>query len=79
MEQPYKKEGKAKKFYRCQDGCGWKDSTAPGRTRKEPCPKCGKPMAERKGPKAKFWACTGYPECKETTWIEKKGGRGKKR
>ncbi|MGE4267369.1 MAG: type I DNA topoisomerase [Deferribacterales bacterium] len=28
------------------------------------CEKCGKKMALRKGPRGKFFACTGYPECK---------------
>lgn len=38
-----------------------------------PCPKCGKPMAERtirQGPKAggKFLGCTGYPACSHSEW-----------
>ena len=32
------------------------------------CPKCGKPLVQRKGKKAKFWGCTGYPDCKEMFW-----------
>lgn len=30
------------------------------------CSKCGKPMAQRKGPRGPFWSCTGYPDCKTT-------------
>jgi len=33
------------------------------------CPKCGKGMVERKGPKGKFYGCTGYPDCKGTKQI----------
>lgn len=29
-----------------------------------PCPKCGKPLARRKGKNGYFWGCTGYPDCK---------------
>lgn len=32
------------------------------------CPKCGKPLVQRKGQKVKFWGCTGYPDCKEMFW-----------
>lgn len=28
------------------------------------CNKCGKPFVKRKGPRGMFFACTGYPECK---------------
>lgn len=28
------------------------------------CEKCGKPLALRKGRRGRFFACTGYPECK---------------
>lgn len=34
------------------------------------CPKCGKPMIKRKGQYGQFWACTGYPGCKETESIK---------
>ena len=30
------------------------------------CPKCGKPMRQRKSEKGPFWGCSGYPECKGT-------------
>jgi DNA topoisomerase I len=30
------------------------------------CPQCGKPMVVRQGRFGAFWACSGYPECKET-------------
>ncbi len=36
------------------------------------CPKCGKPLKRRKGPKGFFWGCSGYPDCK-TTFPDKKG------
>jgi len=32
----------------------------------EKCPKCGKPMAIRFSKFGKFYACSGYPECKTT-------------
>ncbi len=32
----------------------------------ETCPKCGKPLAIKKGRFGKFLACSGYPECKFT-------------
>jgi len=32
----------------------------------ENCEKCGKPMVVRTGPKGKFAACSGYPECRNT-------------
>jgi len=31
-----------------------------------PCPKCNKPLRERKGPSGIFYGCSGYPECKFT-------------
>lgn len=33
------------------------------------CPKCGKPLAKRKGPKSEFYGCTGYPDCKHTEFV----------
>lgn len=30
------------------------------------CSQCGKPMVVRNGRFGTFWACSGYPECKET-------------
>lgn len=30
------------------------------------CPECGKPMVERLGRFGRFYACTGFPECKHT-------------
>jgi len=32
----------------------------------EVCDKCGQPMAIKEGKFGKFFACTGYPECKNT-------------
>ena len=33
------------------------------------CPKCGKPMVEKMGRFGRFYACTGFPECKHTESI----------
>ncbi len=38
----------------------------------EVCEKCGKPMVIKMGRFGKFFACTGYPECKNTKPIESK-------
>ncbi|MBX4201115.1 type I DNA topoisomerase [Candidatus Parcubacteria bacterium] len=38
------------------------------------CPKCGKPMIEKMGRFGRFYACTGFPECKHTESIVKAGG-----
>lgn len=35
------------------------------------CPKCGKPMVERLGRFGRFYACSGFPECKHTESLEK--------
>ncbi len=35
------------------------------------CPKCGKPMIEKMGRFGRFYACTGFPECKHTESILK--------
>ena len=37
------------------------------------CPKCGKPMVEKMGRFGRFYACTGFPECKHTESIVKDG------
>ncbi len=38
------------------------------------CEKCSKPMIIRRGPYGKFFACSGYPECKNTKpYVEKIG------
>jgi DNA topoisomerase-1 len=29
-----------------------------------PCPKCGKPLVQRRSRYGLFWGCSGYPECK---------------
>lgn len=34
-----------------------------------PCPRCGKPLAIRKGRHGKFIGCTGYPSCRQTSNI----------
>ncbi|MCL5237722.1 MAG: DNA topoisomerase, partial [Nitrospirae bacterium] len=36
------------------------------------CPKCQKPLRQRKGSKGIFWGCSGYPDCKEA-FPDKKG------
>lgn len=38
----------------------------------EKCEKCGKPMILRKGRFGEFWACSGYPKCKNIKNIENK-------
>ena len=35
------------------------------------CPKCGKPMIEKLGRFGRFYACTGFPECKHTESVVK--------
>lgn len=52
-------------------GGGAGAAAAPGNP--GPCPKCGKPMAQRtvkQGPKAgqTFWGCTGFPACSHSIW-----------
>lgn len=39
-----------------------------------PCDKCGKPMLIKKTIKGNFYACSGYPECKNTKPILKEIG-----
>jgi len=34
------------------------------------CEKCGKEMVLRKGPRGRFFACSGYPDCKNTKPVE---------
>jgi DNA topoisomerase-1 len=34
------------------------------------CEKCGSPMALRKGPRGRFFACTAYPKCKNAKAIQ---------
>lgn len=38
------------------------------------CPKCGKPLVIRLGRFGKFYACTGFPDCKFTEGIANKTG-----
>jgi Topoisomerase DNA binding C4 zinc finger len=33
---------------------------------KPKCPKCGKKLAYRNGPRGRFWGCPSYPACKGT-------------
>jgi len=40
------------------------------------CPKCQKPMVEKFGRFGKFYACTGFPECKHTESIVKATAAG---
>lgn len=37
------------------------------------CPKCGKDMVDKMGRFGRFYACTGFPECKHTESIVKEG------
>ncbi len=43
-----------------EPGDGWPRAVATDRK----CEKCGRPMLRRWGPTSDFYACTGYPECK---------------
>ncbi len=40
------------------------------------CPKCSKPMVEKMGRFGRFYACTGFPECKHTESIVKATASG---
>ena len=33
------------------------------------CPRCGKPMVERKGKKGPFFGCSGFPQCRGTRQL----------
>ncbi|MBM3206126.1 MAG: type I DNA topoisomerase [Candidatus Staskawiczbacteria bacterium] len=37
------------------------------------CPKCSKPMVEKLGRFGRFYACTGFPDCKHTESLVKDG------
>ena len=39
----------------------------------EICPKCGKPMVLRDSPRARFLACSGFPECRTTFSLDREG------
>jgi len=41
------------------------------------CPKCGKPMVEKLGRFGRFYACTGFPDCKHTESLVKIEGQAK--
>ncbi len=41
------------------------------------CPKCGKPMVEKFGRFGRFYACTGFPDCKHTESLVKLEGAQK--
>ena len=61
MEQPYKKDGRRRVFYRCQS-CTWKSSSLPPKPHKTPCAECGGQVVEvayKKDGKARvFFRCT---------------------
>lgn len=42
------------------------------------CPECGKPLIIRMGRFGKFYACSGFPECKFTDALEPKDEKGEK-
>jgi DNA topoisomerase-1 len=44
-----------------------------GQATQEVCEACGKPMVLKMGRFGRFYACTGYPECKSTKPIEDEG------
>lgn len=39
----------------------------------EPCPKCGKPLAQRLGKRGRFVGCSGFPECDYTRNMGEEG------
>ncbi len=41
------------------------------------CPKCQKPMVEKMGRFGRFYACTGFPDCKHTESIVTQGATAK--
>jgi len=43
----------------------------------EKCENCGKPMVIRWGRHGRFYACTGFPDCKTTRPLEGEGGPAK--
>jgi DNA topoisomerase-1 len=38
------------------------------------CPKCGKPLVERQGPRGKFLGCSGFPKCKTVVKLPGEAG-----
>ena len=42
----------------------------------EKCPKCGKPVVIKEGRFGKFFACTGFPECRYTKTVTESVGVG---
>ena len=40
----------------------------------DPCEKCGRPMILKKGRFGEFFACSGYPDCRNTRKIITRGG-----
>lgn len=62
VEQPYRKEGKSKKFYRCET-CTWRSSSAPPKPHKRPCAECGGQVVEvaykKDGQARSFFKCSG--------------------
>lgn len=43
---------------------------APAKTTGAKCPKCGSDIVERQGKNGVFYACSGFPKCKETFYKE---------
>jgi len=44
----------------------WVNAQENSETELPPCPKCNKPLRERKGANGPFYGCSGYPKCKFT-------------
>jgi DNA topoisomerase-1 len=44
-----------------------------GRVTEFPCPKCGKPLVEKRNRWGKFLGCSGYPDCSYTSGIDEAG------
>ena len=53
-------------FTRDERGKIQPEEEVPAAASEKNCPQCEKPMVVRKGRFGAFWACSGYPQCRET-------------
>ena len=63
-------------FIRDERGKIQPQEEAPEAASEKECPQCGKPMVVRKGRFGAFWACSGYPQCRETQPLIQGGQEG---
>lgn len=78
LERKAKKSGNV--FYGCEkwpdcDGVVWPEDKKKKKADKKVvdnvfCPQCGKEIVEIKGKDGKFWACSGFPDCKFSTGAD---------